>query len=87
LLVETVGQFRYESSAAKSKNANPNFFARNPLVSLISAKKKFGKTCKTKVSVLENKGIFCESNAPNLAKPRPPRILQIGRPHLGAANA
>jgi hypothetical protein len=40
------------------KTMNPNFFARNALISHISAKKKFGKICENKSSAIENKGNF-----------------------------
>jgi hypothetical protein len=58
------------------KIAIPNFFACNALISHISAKNKFAKICKAKVPAIENKRIFCGSDAPNLAKPRHPRVLQ-----------
>jgi hypothetical protein len=65
-----------EESRQTRKIAIPNFFARNALISHISPKKKFGKICKAKLPTVENKGIFCGSNAPNRADPRHPRVLQ-----------
>jgi hypothetical protein len=70
--VESAAQRRPQNP----KNVNPNFFARNPLISLVSPKKKFGKICKVKTPALENKGIFWRRKAPNRAKPRHPKVLQ-----------
>jgi hypothetical protein len=69
------------------ENANPNFFARNPLNSLVSPKKKFGKICKVKSSPIENKGNFLPLNRRILQKPRLPRILQgLTRRPVGAGR-
>jgi hypothetical protein len=46
------------------------------LISHIYAKKKFGKIWMAKPSTIENIGDFCDSESPNLAKPRHPRFLQ-----------
>jgi hypothetical protein len=45
-------------------------------VKCIIAKKKFGKICKAKQPIIENKGIFCGRKSPNPAKARHARVLQ-----------
>jgi len=65
-----------ESNPRNSKIENPNFFDRKPLISHISAKKKFGKICKAKLPAIENMGDFRRPESPNRVRPRHPRILQ-----------
>ncbi|MGO8835721.1 MAG: hypothetical protein ACLQE9_23295 [Roseiarcus sp.] len=62
--------------APEPKNAIPNFFHRNPLISPVSPKKSFGKIWNSKFLLTENKGFFGEDLAPSRAKARPPRVLQ-----------